>query len=68
MFWHNCDKPYAGKTTPAMYHYSKSIECSKLGIRLVHIFEDEWANNPKLCKSKLRKILCPQSIRHIDAH
>ena len=36
-FWHSslneCNKNY---------HYNKSLECQKLGIRLIHIYEYEW--------------------------
>ena len=50
-----------------MYHYNKSIECQSKGIQLVHIFEDEWRYNVKLCKSKLKKIAFPEKVMHIDA-
>jgi hypothetical protein len=36
------------------YHLNKTKECSKLGIRLIHIFEDEWVNKSEIVKS----ILC----------
>lgn len=67
LFWHNSDRGAHGrKPTPMMYHYNKSKECEEKGIRLVHIFEDEWLANCKLCKSKLAKLLCPDQIKHID--
>jgi rubrerythrin len=40
-----------------MYHFNKTIECDKLGIRLIHIFEDEWRKNSEIVKSKLQSIL-----------
>lgn len=68
-FWHNSDKPaYNGRVTPMMYHYNKSVECEKKGIRLIHIFEDEWVSHQKLCKSKLKKVFCPSTMLHIDAN
>lgn len=65
-FWHNADKAAYGKCIPMMYHYNKSIECQKKGIRLIHIFEDEWLYRQKLCRSKLKKIICPSALKHID--
>ena len=31
----------------------KTIECEKIGIRLIHIFEDEWINKKEIIKSIL---------------
>ena len=39
IYWHQ--KSFKGKT----YHLDKTIECEKLGIKLVHIWEDEWVNH-----------------------
>jgi len=39
------------------YHLNKTIECEKQGIRLIHIFEDEWLEHKKIVKSKLKHIL-----------
>lgn len=67
LFWHNSDLgAYQRKPLPMMYHYGKSVECQEKGIQLVHIFEDEWHYNTKLCKSKLKKLICPSSMMHID--
>ena len=35
------------------YHLNKTLECEKLGIRLIHIFEDEWINNHDIVKSRI---------------
>lgn len=40
------------------YHLNKTEECKKLGIRLVHIFEDEWMNKKEIIKSIIRNIIC----------
>ena len=67
-FWHNSDKGVYGKDPlPMMYHFEKSSECDDSGIRLIHIFEDEWLNHKKLCKSKLKKLICSYKLRHIDS-
>jgi hypothetical protein len=50
-----------------MYHFEKSSECDDNGICLIHIFEDEWLNHKKLCKSKLKKLICSYKLRHIDS-
>lgn len=38
------------------YHLNKTIECEKLGYRLIHIWDDDWKNNKNNIKSKLIKI------------
>lgn len=40
-----------------MYHLSKTLECEKHGIRLIHIFEDEWLFKQDIVKSRLRYML-----------
>lgn len=59
-YWHS---EISGKKMP-YYHVQKTIECEKLGIRLIHIFEDEWVNKTEIVKQKLRTILgyCEKSI------
>jgi hypothetical protein len=39
------------------YHLNKTNLCDTLGIRLIHIFEDEYNNNRLLLKSKLENLL-----------
>lgn len=52
LYWHNeIRKP--DKT----YHLNKTIECSNNGIRLIHIFEDEWLYKKEIVKSRLNIIL-----------
>ena len=39
------------------YHLQKTEECSKKGIQLIHVFEDEWLEKPEIIKSRLKNIL-----------
>jgi hypothetical protein len=39
------------------YHYNKWKLCLDIGIRLIHIWEHEWANKNELCKSYLHDII-----------
>lgn len=39
------------------YHLDKSKACYNKGIRLIHIFEDEWEMKQKIVKARLRNIL-----------
>jgi predicted Zn-ribbon and HTH transcriptional regulator len=52
-YWHS---ETSGKKLP-YYHIQKTAECEKIGIRLIHIFEDEWINKEEIVKQKLRNIL-----------
>lgn len=51
IFWHNENN----KTND--YHINKTEECEKNGVRLVHIFEDEWKYKKKIWKSMISNIL-----------
>ena len=69
LVWHSVDtRFYSSNNITRLYHQDKSIECYENDVQLIHIFEDEWLNNPQLCKSKLKKIICPSNIKHIDRH
>lgn len=52
LFWH-CEK----NITDPNYHLKKTEECEKKGIRLIHIFEDEWLYKKDIVKSRLQSIL-----------
>ena len=53
LFWHG----EVGGMKDKLYHLNKTLECEKLGIRLIHIFEDEWVNNTTIVKAKLKHLL-----------
>lgn len=39
------------------YHKDKTESCEKAGIRLYHIYEDEWLSKPEIVKSRIKDIL-----------
>ena len=39
------------------YHLKKTLACEEQGIRLIHIFEDEWINKKEICKSRIMSAL-----------
>ena len=51
LYWHS--ELYRDKN----YHLNKTLQCEKQGIRLIHIFEDEWLNKQDIVKSRLKNIL-----------
>lgn len=51
LFWHN------ELRKPKDYHINKTIKASNKGIRLIHIFEDEWIHSPEIVKSRIKYLL-----------
>lgn len=51
-FWHS---ELQGKTRN--YHITKTNMCNQSGIRLIHIFEHEWINDPTLVTSRLLSLM-----------
>jgi hypothetical protein len=47
LYWHS------DKFVDKKYHLIKTEACKRKGIRLIHIFEDEWNYNKELVKSRL---------------
>lgn len=45
LYWHS------SQCKEKNYHYEKFDECRKLGVRLIHVFEDEWRDKPEIVKS-----------------
>lgn len=50
LYWHGEIQSGNDKT----YHYNKTYECFKRGIKLIHIFEDEWINKSEIIKSIIK--------------
>ena len=50
IFWHNENNKANN------YHLEKTEDCEKNGIRLIHIFEDEWLKKKDIWKSMLNNI------------
>jgi hypothetical protein len=48
LWWHS---EIAG--TPKDYHLQKTLESEKKGIRLIHIFENEWETKKEIVKSRI---------------
>lgn len=51
LYWHSSD------LKAKSYHLDKTKACQKKGIKLIHIFEDEWINKNRIVKSRLKHIL-----------
>lgn len=57
VFWHN------ENCKDINYHINKTNLCKEKGVRLIHIFEDEWIEKPQIWKSMLRNLLGQTKIR-----
>jgi hypothetical protein len=53
LFWHGEFNGNKDKN----YHLSKTIECEKKNIKLIHIFDDEWNTKKEIVKSKIKHLL-----------
>jgi len=53
LYWHT---DLHGKGTKS-YHISKTEECEKLGIQLIHVWDFEWLNKQEIVKSIIRQKL-----------
>ena len=49
------------------YHQQKSNLCQKLGIRLIHVFEDEWVEKIDIVKSRIASVLRLKNLKTIFA-
>lgn len=48
LYWHS-----EAKIKDRNYHYNKWLECKKLGVQLIQVWEDEWLASPDIVKSML---------------
>jgi hypothetical protein len=53
LYWHSENSGGKNKN----YHINKTHQCQKNGIRLIHIFEDEWLRKKELCLDLLNRFL-----------
>lgn len=51
LYWHG------EKHRPKQYHVGKTEDCKVAGLRLIHVFEDEWTQNAEAVKTRLAHIL-----------
>jgi hypothetical protein len=51
LYWHS------NKFVDTNYHLSKTKACTELGIRLIHVFEDEWVEKSDIVKSIIKTAL-----------
>lgn len=54
LYYHSSEN---GADKPRDYHLQKTIMADKRGVRLVQIFQDEWADKSDIVKSRLKQIL-----------
>jgi hypothetical protein len=52
LYWHSEKR---GKTKK--YHLDKTIKCKNKGIKLIHIFSDEWLTKKEIIKNRLRNLI-----------
>ena len=57
IFWHSLDNKNTSDYNGFSYHYEKTITCEKLGIKLIHVWEDEWINSRQLVEAMLKGII-----------
>lgn len=62
LYWHS---EQMGKNSK--YHLDKTQKLAEKGIRLIHIFEDEWVKNKDLVKRKLSHILNKSTLKRVFA-
>lgn len=52
LYWHS-----EATDKPVRYHQDKSDQAAAAGVRLIHIFEDEWRDKRAWCESHIRNVL-----------
>lgn len=57
VYWHS------EKFVPTRYHLNKTLQAKKQGIRLVHVFEDEWKFKHSICENVIRGIVGMETLK-----
>ncbi len=57
---------HSNRTKNNDYHLNKTIECQKQNIQLIHIFENEWLEQPELVKRRLWNLFNPNDLLPIS--
>lgn len=52
IYWHS-ELNHPGTS----FHLHKTVECEKLGIHLIHIFENEWLTKREIVNSRIKNLL-----------
>ena len=52
LYWHS-----EGCGKDMRYHLDKTVMCEGHGIRLIHVFEDEWRNRRDIVKDRIRSVI-----------
>lgn len=51
LYWHS------DEYKDSKYHLRKSNECRDIGIKLIHVWEDDWINKNEIVKSRISNLL-----------
>lgn len=65
VFWHSVEFDTRYRRTTKNKIFDKTVKCESLGIRLVHIYEDEWRGNCQKTKDLICDIISGQDIRNL---
>lgn len=55
LYWHSFDRAETGEERK--YHLQKTEDAAVKGVRLVHIFENEWKNKREIVESRIANLL-----------
>lgn len=61
VYWHS-----SANGTSNDYHYLKTQACINAGVRLVHIFENEWLDNNELIRARIADLVGANQIINAD--